>query len=151
MPSSLYRHPFAVVQASEVDAVTDVPTAVTMVVLHAFWDWWIVVTVHAFDDALRIFSVDHLGGDFKKQFHIVALHEAVRLGTGGREWLVDERNEHVARVRAYEALHRDGLTNAFEKLVAPDGAEQRHISLQHQSQAIACFINLSLHRMLREA
>ena len=150
VPAGFDGHPSAMVQGADVNAMADIPTAIAVVVLHSLGHRRVVVAIHTLDDAVRIFAANGLGGHIEKQLHILAEHEPVGLGTGGGEWFVDEGNEHTAGMRTHEPLHRGRLPYALVKLIAPDGAEEWQIGLEHQPQAVAGLIHFALHRVLGE-
>jgi hypothetical protein len=66
VPTGLHRHPSPVVQATEIYAVSDIPTAVAVVVLHALGHRRVVVAIHALDDAVGVFAADGLRGHIEK-------------------------------------------------------------------------------------
>ena len=150
-PAFFDLHPVPVVQAAQIHTVTDIPTAVAVIVLHALPHRRIIVAVHAFDHAVGVFAPHGQRGHGEKLLHFIALHEAVRFGPRRGERLVDERDENAAGVGADQMLHRRGLAHALVELVAADVAEERQIGLQHEPQPVACFVDLALDRMLGQA
>ena len=75
----------------------------------------------------------------------------MRFRAGCRKGFVDERDQHIAGMRPHESLHGGGLPDAFMKLVAPDRAKKREVSLQHEAETVARFVDLALNRVLGEA
>ena len=151
MPVRLDWHPSSVMESSEIDAMADIPTAVAVVVLHSVGDGRVVVPIHALHHAVGVFTFHGLRGEFKKQLHFIAEHEAVGFRAGCRKGFVNERDQHIAGMRPHESLHGGGLPDAFMKLVAPDRAKKREIGLQHEAESVTSLIDLALNGVLGEA
>ena len=151
MPVRFEWHPSSVMESSEIDAMTDIPTAVAVVVLHSIGDGRVVVPIHALHHTIGVFAFHRLRSEVEKQLHFIAEHEAVGFRAGCRKGFVDERDQHIAGMRPHESLHGGGLPDAFLKLVAPDRAKEGEIGLQHEAETVARFVDLALNGVLSEA
>ena len=130
--------------------MADIPAAITVVIRHPIIGRRIVIAIGAFDDALGIVHPHDAVGHVKKMFEFVAHQVAVRTALAVGKRLVDVTDENITRVRPNQALHFFNLAERFTKLIAMQTAEQRQIGLRHQAEPVAIFIDLALHRPLRE-
>ena len=149
VPAGLDRQPIAPVQTADVNTVAVIPHGVAVVIRYPVCGR-VIIAVHVLDDLIGVRELHNKVTAGEEVFQFRTDQMSVRLVIGVRKRLVDITDDDIARMLTHHARHLLRLPDALRDAEAAHDAEQRKIRLRHKAELVAVFVDLILHRPLRQ-